>query len=114
MKIIFARQYRSREKATMTFVYALQGATPEQLAAYKKSKGDFFREQKETEGGIEKGTPLFFSTRYHGPVAKLMETSEKQWVVDSSEADRLINMTAQCDGNVELAKELIKMQNAGE
>jgi hypothetical protein len=111
MKIQFIDQYRKRGTGTMTFVYAVEG-TEEQLAAYKAHKADKYRELKKDEKGFKKGTPLFFTTRYIGKSGKLMETSDKRWVLDTTEADKLINMTAQCGGNVELAKELLKQQEA--
>jgi hypothetical protein len=112
MKATLIRQYRSREKGTMTFVYALQNAEKEQLEAYKKSKGEFYREQIKDEPGIAKGTPLYFSTRYLKSTAVLMQTAEGKWVPDTTEDDQLISMTTQCGGNVELAKELLRRQGA--
>lgn len=110
MKIKFLSQYRKRGTGTLTFVYGVEG-TPEQIAAYKAHKGENFRELKQDENGMPKGTPLFYSTRFIGKEGKLMETADKRWVIDTTEADKLINMTAQCGGNVELAKELLKAQS---
>lgn len=113
MKITYIRQHRSREKGNMCFVYAVSG-TPEQIAKYKASKGEYYRETKEEEFGFPKGTALFFSNRFVGKHGKLHETAKKEWVIDTTEADQLISMTAQCGGNVELAKELLAKQNIQE
>lgn len=111
MNITNIDQYRKSGSGTLTFVYAVEG-TPEQIAAYKAHKGEHFRTLKKDEGGFKEGTPLFFSTRYIGKKGKLMETSKKTWVVDTTEADKLINMVSQCGGNVELAMQLLKQQTA--
>lgn len=109
--ITLISQYRKRGTGNMTFVYAVEGSE-EQLKKYKTHKGENFRELKEDEAGFKKGTPLFYSTRYIGKKGELMETSKGDWVIDTTEQDKLINMTAQCGGNVELAKELLKEQSA--
>lgn len=112
MKIKFISQYRKRGgDGTVNFVYGVQG-TEDQLKAYKAHKGDFYRELKADEAGLPKGTPLFYSKRFIGSEGKLMETSDKRWVIDTTESDKLINMTAQCGGNVALAKELLKQQES--
>lgn len=111
MKIKFISQYRKRGgDGSVNFVYGVTG-TPEQLAAYKAHKGEHYRELKADEAGMVKGTPLFYSKRFIGNEGKIMETSDKRWVLDTTEADKLINMVAQCNGNVELAKELLKTQS---
>lgn len=112
LKIKFISQYRkSGGDGSVTFVYGVTG-TPEELAKYKAHKADNFRELKADENGSVKGTALFFSKRYVGANGEIMETSDKRWVLDTTEADKLINMTAQCGGNVELAKELLKQEAA--
>lgn len=111
MKITYLSQHRSRNKGNMCFVYAVTG-TPEQIAAFKVSKKEFYRESKKEEGGFPIGTTLFFSNRYVGKSGLLRENADKQWAIDTTEADQLISMVAQCGGNVELAKELLAKQNA--
>lgn len=114
MKIKFLRQYPSRSgNGSITFVYAVEGEK-EKLEAYKKSKGEHYREQTKDEAGVTKGTPLFFTTRFVGNAANLVETSKNEWVPNTSEADRFASLVHQYGGNVELAKEIMKMQKSAE
>jgi hypothetical protein len=90
MKVNCVRTYRSK-KGTPTFVYSVSG-TKEQLAAFKKAQGDYYRED-------ESGTPLFFTTRYIGEEGTLMITSNGNLVPDMSEFDKQASLVAQYGGN---------------
>jgi len=84
----FARQYRKRETSKMVFVYNVTG-TPEQLEEYKKSKGEFFREDKDTK------QVLMFSSRYVGKTCPLIKTEKGEFVHDTTEFDQLANLSNQ-------------------
>lgn len=62
MKINLTKQaknpYRSRATGSLTFVYDVSG-TPEELAAYKATKKEFYREN-------EAKAPLFFTQTFAG------------------------------------------------
>lgn len=93
MKIKFIRQYRKAATPTqpskMVFVYGVTG-TPEQLAEYKKVKGDKHIIDETTK------MPLFFSTRFCGQEGSILENKEKtDWRIDTTEADQLANLANQ-------------------
>lgn len=79
MEITFVKNrtnpYTSRN-GNPTFVYHVTG-TPEELAEYKKSKGDFYKEDKDAANA-----PLFFTTSACGNTAKLVKTSKGEFVAD--------------------------------
>lgn len=88
MKIEFVNQYRSKGKGTLMFRYKVTG-TPEELASYKKFKGEHYREDKDI--GV-----LFFTDRFVGKSAPLIENKEKtKWFPDTTKHDQLANLTAQ-------------------
>lgn len=79
MTIIFAKDrkpnpYTSRAGNT-TFVYYVEG-TPEELVAYKASKGENFREDTTNK------KPLFFTTNAFGATATLVKTTKGEFVPD--------------------------------
>ncbi len=90
MKVKCIRTYRSK-KGNPTFVYSV-GGTKEQLATFKKSQGDYYRED-------EDGNPLWFTTRYIGEEGMLMITSNGNVVPDMSEFDKQASLVAQYGGN---------------
>lgn len=81
MKIVWAQRkpnpYTSKNGNT-TYVYHVEG-TKEELAAYKASKGDFYRE--DTQAGNK---PLFFTTNVVGNSAELVENSKGEFVADTT------------------------------
>lgn len=90
MKVNCIRTYRSKN-GNPTFVYSVKG-TAEQLEAFKKSQGDYYRED-------EDGNPLWFTTRYIGEEGMLMITSNGNCVPDMSEFDKQASLVAQYGGN---------------
>jgi len=103
LKIKFLRQYRKLSTKNLVFVYAVTG-DKKQLEAYKKYKGDNFKEDKDTKEA------LFFSNRFIGKVGELMETADNKWVIDTTEADQMKSLTEQY--GYEMAKDL--MNKTGE
>lgn len=91
----FVRSYTS-QKGNKTFVYTVSG-TPEQMEAYKKSKGDFYREDEKTK------EPLFFTTRYFGEKGSLVVTSKGEFVADTTEIDKLASLSDQFGIDVALS-----------
>jgi hypothetical protein len=90
MKVTCIRNYRSK-KGNPTFVYSVSG-TKDELDAFKKSQGDFYRVD-------EDGKPLWFTTRFIGEEGKLMITSNGNVVPDMSEYDKQASLVAQYGGN---------------
>jgi hypothetical protein len=90
MKVKCVRTYRSKN-GNPTFVYSVDG-TKEQLADFKKSQGDYYREDEDK-------TPLWFTTRYIGEEGTLMITSNGNVVPDMSEFDKQASLVAQYGGN---------------
>ncbi len=72
-----------------TFVYEVSG-TDEDLKAYKKAKGKFWRE--------ENGTPLFFTIDYVGPRGSLIITSKGNVIADKSEYKKAASLAGQFEG----------------
>lgn len=109
MKIVFVRQYRKRAEvengvvikpSKIIFVYGVEN--PEDHAKYLAIKGD--KAAKDENG---KPVALFFSPRYHGKEAALVLNKEKtDWLVDTTEADKLASLTAQY--GIEVAREMMK------
>lgn len=90
MKATCVRTYRSKN-GTPTFVYTVNG-TKEELVAYKKAQGTYYREQ-------EDGTPLWFTTRFIGDNGELLVTSNGNVVPDMSKLDKQASLVAQYGGN---------------
>jgi hypothetical protein len=90
MKVTCVRTYRSKN-GNPTFVYQVEG-TKEQLEAFKKSQGDYYRTDDD-------GNPLFFTTRYIGEEGKLIITSNGNVVPDMSEFDKQASLVSQYGGN---------------
>jgi len=90
MKVKCIRTYRSKN-GNPTFVYSVEG-TKEQLEAFKKSQGDYYREDDDKN-------PLWFTTRYIGEEGTLMITSNGNVVPDMSEFDKQASLVAQYGGN---------------
>lgn len=90
MKVKCVRTYRSKN-GNPTFVYSVDG-TKDELADFKKSQGDYYREDEDKN-------PLWFTTRYIGEEGKLMITSNGNCVPDMSEFDKQASLVAQYGGN---------------
>lgn len=98
MKVRLIRSYRSKN-GHVTFVYAVSG-TKDQLASYKETQGDFYREDDKT------GSPLWFTTRCIGQTGTLLITTNGNVVPDMSKFDQAASLASQYGGNFgqELAK----------
>lgn len=81
-------QYRKRETGKLVFVYAISG-TVEELAAYKASKGDFYREDAKTK------EPLLFSNRFVGQECPITKTEKGEFYHNTTEMDQLASLTDQ-------------------
>ena len=93
MTIEFNNSYPKRDKNGKmqdVFVYAVKG-TAQELADYKKAKGDQYREDKET------GRPLHFSLSYVGETCDLLITSNGNVVADNSKMRKAANLVSQYD-----------------
>ena len=90
MKATCIRTYKSKS-GNPTFVYTVAG-TKEDLVAYKKAQGSYYREQ-------EDGTPLWFTTRYIGEAGDLLITSNGNIVPDMAKFDKQASLVAQYGGN---------------
>lgn len=97
MKIVLQRSYRSKN-GNSTFVYTVTGSADD-IAAYKKAQGDFYRED-------DNNVPLWFTTRCVGPRGSLIITSKGNIVADMSAFDQAASIASQYGGNFgqELAK----------
>lgn len=105
MKGIFKMQYR-KTGGKLVFVYELDG-TPEQLAEYKKIKGDHHREDEKTKKS------LFFANRFGGKEVSVIKTKdEKDFTMDTTEMDLLGNLTQQY--GYEMAKDILAKTTATE
>lgn len=93
MTIEFNNSYPKRDKNGKmqdVFVYGVKG-TAQELADYKKAKGDQYREDKET------GRPLHFSLSYVGETCDLLITSNGNVVADNSKMRKAANLVGQYD-----------------
>lgn len=109
LSIVFERQYRKQatEKqraaglpGSEVFVYKVKG-TPEQVAEYIKSKGEFGPKLTDKDG-----VTRFFSIRYVGENCDLMKTGNGEFRPDTSEIDKLANLTKQY--GIDVAKEMMR------
>jgi hypothetical protein len=98
MRVKLIRSYRSKN-GNVTFVYQVTG-TKEELAAFKESQGEFYREDTTS------GAPLWFTTRCIGQTGTLVITTNGNVVPDMSAFDQAASLAAQYGGNFgsELAK----------
>jgi hypothetical protein len=105
MKIVFAKRkpnpYTSRNGNT-TYVYEVKG-TPEELAAYKKSKGENYREDKDSK------EPLFFTTNVVGNSAELVENSKGEFIADMTKEKIFSGL--ECQYGTTIAREKIAEMN---
>jgi hypothetical protein len=90
MRVTLVRSYRSKN-GNVTFVYKVTGSK-EQLAAFKESQGDFYRED-------EHGSPLWFTTRCIGKSGTLIITSNGNVVPDMSQFDQAASLAKQYGGD---------------
>lgn len=103
LKATHIRQYRKRETGKMVFVSKVTG-TPEEIAEYVKSKGEFARKDEKT------GDILLFSNRFNGESVNLIKTEKGEFVADTTENDKLANLTAQY--GIDVAKQIMAKQEA--
>lgn len=88
LKATFLTQYR-KAGGKLVFIYLLDG-TVEQLAEYKKVKGEHYREHDVTK------KPMFFSPRLGGKAAEIkLNADGKDYSMDTTRLDQLANFTAQ-------------------
>tara|TARA_Y100000385_G_C12617510_1_gene435586 strand:- start:20 stop:418 length:399 start_codon:yes stop_codon:yes gene_type:complete len=83
----FEGQYRNAN-GTLVFKYGISGKS-DSVEAYEGSKGDYLRHSDQS------GSPLFFTTRYTGDNIKLTVTSEGEWIVDTSDIDKMTSLAEQ-------------------
>ena len=98
LTINFQRSYRKAGKtpsapARVIFVYTVNG-TADAVTNYRDLNSAFLKED-------DKGTPLFFTTRYAGERAALsLNHSGTNYYVDNSEMDKQAALVAQYGGNL--------------
>ena len=83
----FEGQYRNAN-GTLVFKYGISGKA-DNIEAYEASKGDYLRHSDAS------GNALFFTTRYTGDNIKLTVTSEGEWIVDTSDIDKMTSLAEQ-------------------
>lgn len=107
MKITFKKgpsnPYTSRTGKTV-FVYHVSG-TPEELAAYKTSKGEYYKEDKDAANA-----PLFFTTDAIGNNAEMIKTSKGEFVPDMSKEKIFASLEEQF-GTTIAREKFAEMQN---
>ena len=91
MKGQYLDSYVSKKGAD-TFIYTVD-CTPEEKAAIKEAKGEFYREDAS-------GKPLFYTTRYVGETPKLILTTNGNLVADMSEMKKKASLARQFGGNL--------------
>lgn len=84
MTIQFVRQYRKRETGKLVFVYNIKG-TPDEIKAYQASN------PKHIVDSVTKEV-LFFTVRFVGKTAEMLEGANKQWYPDTTELDQRANL----------------------
>lgn len=92
MKAKKVRNYRSKNTGKPVFVYEVSG-TADELKAYKKAQGEFFREDDTT------GAPLYFTTNFMGNDGNLIITSKGSVAQDMSKFDEAQSLVEQYGGN---------------
>lgn len=97
--------YRNRKSGKLGYIYNVTG-TPEEIAEYKKLKGDFYREDAVTK------TPLHFENDFIGVEAPLIKNADgTKFFANTGEQD--IFATLAKKGGLEYAKaEMAKLKNA--
>ena len=91
MTIEFNNSYPKRDKNGKmqdVFVYGVKG-TAQELADYKKAKGEQYREDKDN------GAPLFYSVNYVGENCPLIITTNGNVVADTSMMRKASNLVGQ-------------------
>lgn len=92
MNISFSNSYPKRSEKTGklvdVFVYHVKG-TAQELADYKKAKGEQYREDKDS------GAPLFYSVNYVGENCPLIITTNGNVVADTSMMRKASNLVGQ-------------------
>lgn len=100
------KRVNSKGKLVTEFRYLVNG-TPEELAAYKASRGEFYAENAE-------GKPLFFSPNYVGKSAELTQSAKGQFYADNSELEIANNLATQFPALAgEFAREAVAKMRGG-
>jgi hypothetical protein len=93
MTLSFLRQYRKKDTGKLVFVYNVKGTTA-QLDEYRDAQGSFLVED-------EKGTPLFFTSRYVGEACPLVANHKGDgFYADTTAMDKQAAMVQQYGGNL--------------
>lgn len=93
MKAKYHSKYNTVDKNSngiVMFRYIVSG-TEEQLAAYKKAQGDYYRENEE-------GQPMFFTPRFISDNLNLLISSKGKVFADTAELDKLNSLVNQYPG----------------
>lgn len=102
MNVKYVREYKN-EKGNTVFVYAVKGSD-KSIKAYKKSQGNFYREDDD-------GTGLWFTSNYIGKNGILTQSSKGKWFADMSQFEQAQSLVEQFNGGAfgeALAAQLVK------
>ena len=100
MKITLVRQMPSRKNVGKTlFIYAVVG-TAEQIASFKASKGDNYREDRDSK------QPLYMTEFFEGKENTLTVSSNGNWFVDNSELNQFKSLVQQY--GIDIARGMMK------
>lgn len=100
------KRVNSKGKLVTEFRYIVKG-TPEELATYKASRGEFYAENAA-------GEPLFFSPNYVGKSAELTQSAKGQFYADNSELEIANNLATQFPALAgEFARDAVAKMRAG-
>jgi hypothetical protein len=102
MNVKYVREYKN-EKGNTVFVYAVKGSD-KSIKAYKKSQGNFYREDDD-------GTGLWFTSKYIGKNGILTQSSKGKWFADMSQFEQAQSLVEQFNGGAfgeALASALVK------
>ena len=103
LKIDFRRKYTKEETGNTVFVFAVKGPEAE-LDAYAEAQGDNIREDKIT------GEILYFTTRYYADTMPIVLTENGNYVVDTTQFDKLKSQVEQAGGDFGKVMENIAMK----
>ncbi len=97
--------YRNRTTGKLGYIYNVSG-TPEELAEYKKMKGDFYREDAVTK------VPMHFEKEFIGVSAPLIKNQDgTKWFANTGEQDIFAELCKK--GGLEYAEaEMSKLKKA--
>ena len=78
--------------SSKTFIYAIESGTPEDIAAYKEHKGDFYRE--------DNGKALYFTTKFVGKKADLVLSDKGNYFPRNLVWEQLVAATESLGGDI--------------